>query len=124
MALTNEHIGLRRYHEEIEYGFFGEDGTISDAIAPGKPWRLSGFQIHFSVSFVSVEYLVMRLSAALGSAYNTILYSQAVSQSTDIFVHYSFPLQFLSDDQLVFELSMGSGTNIIGFKFDTWAARG
>ena len=124
MALTNEYIGLRRYSEEIEYGFFGENGTISDSIAPGKPWKLNGFQVHFSVSFVSVEYLLIWLSSGLGSAYNTILFSRQVSQSTDIFVHYSNPLRFMSDDQLNFELSMASGTNVIGFRFETWAARG
>ena len=124
MALTNEHIGNLRFHDEIEYGFYGADGTIGDSVAPGKPWKLRSIQIHFSVAFASIEYLVMALSSILGATYNTILYSLNVSGSTDIFIHYSDPLLFLSDDHLNFELSMVSGTNIIGFRFETWAARG
>lgn len=124
MSLTNEPVGNQNYRDEIEYGFYGEHGTISDSIAPGKPWKLGGFHVHFSVSFVSVEYLLLWLSSGFGSAYNTIIFSRQVSQSTDIFVHYSSPLRFTSDDQLNIELSMVSGTNVIGFRFETWAARG
>lgn len=124
MALSNEYVGNLRYHDEIYYGFYGEDGTISDSLNPGVPYKLRSIRIHLSVAFVSVEYLVMQLSAGLGSAYNTVLYSQNLSGSTDIFIHYSDPLLFLSDDQVNIELSMNSGTNIIGFQFETWAARG
>lgn len=124
MTTTLEYLGNNRYHDEIYYGFYGENGTISDSVTPATPWKLKNIRIHLSVAFVSVEYLVMRISAGLGSAYNTILYSTNLSGSTDVFIHYSEPLTFLSDDQLVFELSMVSGTNVIGFQFETWAARG
>lgn len=124
MALTNEYVGNQRYHDEIYYGFYGEDGTIGDSVAPGAIWKLKDIRIHASVAFVSVEYLVMYISAALGSAYNTKIYSANFSDTEDLFIHYSDPLLFLSGDQIVFELSMASGTNIIGFQFQTWAARG
>lgn len=124
MALTNEHIGLRRYHEEIEYGFFGENGAISDAVAPGVPWKLRTVKIHVSSKFLSVEYLVLKLSSGLRSEYNTVLYSANFSDTQDLFIYYSEPIPFLSDDQLLFELSTVSGVNVIGFQFDTWAARG
>ena len=124
MATTLEYIGNNRYHDEIYYGFYGEDGTIGDNVAPGTVWKLKNIRIHASVPFVSVETLVMKISAGLGSAYNTVLYSANFSDYEDLFIHYSEPLTLMSDDQLLFELSMVSGTNIIGFQFETWAARG
>ena len=124
MALLTEYVGNLRFHDEIYYGFYGADGTISDSVNPGCVSKLRSIKVHLSVAFASAEYLIIQLSAGLGSAYNTVLYSQNLSGSTDVFIHYSDPLLFLSDDQLNFELSMASGTNIIGFQFETWAARG
>ena len=124
MALTNEHVGNQNYIEEIKYGFYGEDGTIGDNVAPGTVWKLKNIRIHASVAFVSVETLVMKISAGLGSAYNTVIYSANFSDYEDLFIHYSEPLTLMSDDQLLFELSMVSGTNVLGFQFETWAARG
>lgn len=124
MALTNERFDHQRYVDEFYYGSYGADGTISDSIAPACKWKLKSLRLHCSVAFVSVEYLVMYISAAKGSAYNTKIYSANFSDTEDLFIHYSDPLLFFSDDQLAFELSMVSGTNIIGVQAEVWAARG
>jgi len=124
MALLKEEILPQRWHLFEYYQSFGADGTISDGFCPAKTWRLQEIRIHLSVAFASAEYLIMQLSCGLGSAYNLKFYSTNLSGSTDVFIHYSDPLLFMSGDQLVFELSMGSATNVIGFQFGTWAARG
>jgi len=109
------------------FSFFkttGLDGTLSETVAPEKKFKLAEIRAHFSVAFVSVEYLKAYISAAKGSEYNTVLLSYLVSGSTDIFIHYSDPLLFLSDDHLVFELSLVSGTNVIGLNVVGWAVQG
>lgn len=124
MSVSTEYIGNKRFHEELVYGFYGVNGKISESVAPGVVWALKEFRVHFSTAFISVEYLVLKVSSILGAQYKTTIYSQLVSGSTDIFVHYSTPLVLLSDDHLTVELSMGSGINVLGFQFGTWAARG
>lgn len=121
---TVEYIDNKRFHEELYYSFYGPDGTFTDSVAPGKVWKLRSIKAHLSVAFASIENLKIRISSILGSAYNTVIYSANLSEAQDIFIHYSDPLLFLSGDQLVYELSMVSATNIIGIQIETWAARG
>lgn len=124
MAFTRVDKADNRYREELEYGFFGADGTISESVNPEAPWKLATIRLHCSVAFASVEYLLIRMSSGLGSAYNTKIYSANFSGTEDLMIHFSEPLAFLSDDQLNIELSMVSGTNVVGIQVDTWAARG
>lgn len=121
MALTKVANGPHRWEEFLFYQSYKANGSISDEIVPGKIWKLGEIRIHFSTAFASAESLTIRLSCILGSYYNVKFYSLNVSGSTDIFIHYSDPLRFLSDDRLVFTLSMASGVNGVGFQFIGWA---
>lgn len=125
--LSIEHFGLRRYHEEIHHGFYGENGYINDSLVPGARWKLKSIRVVrvvTSVAVASVEYLTLRISSILGSFHNITLYSENFSTASHVIIDYSQPLGFLSDDQLVFDLSVNSGTNLIGFQFEIWSARG
>jgi hypothetical protein len=119
VTLDNE-----RFRPEQYYAFYGVNGAIADSFNPGRVWKLQEIRAHLSVPFVSAEVLLVRVSSVLGSQYNVVLHSANLSNTQDLFLHYSEPLLFLSGDQLVFELSMVSGTNVIGLQFNTWAARG
>jgi hypothetical protein len=69
----------------------------------------------------SAKYLQVILSAAEGSAYNIILYSLNYNGSTDIFLHYSDPLMFVSDDSLKIVTSVLSVANYHGLEVIGWA---
>jgi hypothetical protein len=124
MALSKESIQPQRWHLFEFYQSYGANGKISDSFCPGKVWTLQEIRVHLSVAFASAEYLIMKLSCGLGSAFNLKFYSTNLSGSTDVFIHYSDPLFFNSDDHLNFELSFVSATNVLGFQFIGWEARG
>lgn len=124
MSLTEIDISPQLWWDIIFHGYYGADGNISDSFCPGVPWKLKDIRVKISGAFASVEYLILKISSVLDSYHNIIFYSQNVSGSTDIFIQYSEPLLFLSDDHLVFELSNTSGVHTFGFIFNTWAAKG
>ena len=110
-----------------ELSFYKKDdgnGAIGEDFGPGKRFRVGEIRVHFSTAFASNEYLVAVLSAIKGSEHNVVLLSQACFMSTDIFIHYSNPLEFLSEDVLRIELSNVSGVNAIGINVIGWAVLG
>lgn len=124
MAFTEVYLQPQRWTEFSFFATGGEDGAISESVAPGVPWRLHEIRLHCSVAFASVEDLIYRLSATQGSAYNMTFNSYAMSGSTDIWFLYSNPLLFQSDDALVITLSLASGTNVVGITAVGWAVLG
>lgn len=110
-----------------EFSFFasgGVDGVITESASFDNPFKLNGLLIHCSVAFASVEDLTVTLSSAKGSAYNTIFVSQAMNTVQDLFWQLSMPLPFESDDQLIVNLSLVSGVNVIGIKVFGWSVLG
>jgi hypothetical protein len=103
MALSNftveEEIPAKQW---IDFAFFATktSGALNLSIYPGKVWKLREIRVHNSVAFGSVRDLTIQISAVKGSAYNTLLLSQAMNTVQDLFVYYSTPLLFLSDDHL------------------------
>jgi hypothetical protein len=120
MAFTSVDIMPQRWRWFSYYESFGPNGKYTGVIAPGKPWRLAEIRLHLSMPFASIEYLTATISATIGSAHNLVMMSYLLSGSTDVFFHYSDPLNFLSDDLLTFILSITSGTNVVGLNVQTW----
>ncbi len=118
---SSELFGPHRWEHFSYFKSWTMDETLEESIAPGKPWKLCEVRIHMSIAMASNKYFQMIVSAAKGSAYNTILYSLNYTGSTDIFLHYSDPLLFLSDDQLNLFASMVSVTNVHGIEVIGWA---
>lgn len=124
MAFTEEFILPSRWTQFSFFAEAGADGTVSESLAPGKPFRLDEIRLHFSATFSLVEDFVIRISSAKGSAYNNILFSQALSDLTDIVWQLSNPFTLLSDDQLVFTWSVSSNLNNGGLNVQGWAVYG
>ncbi len=117
MALSNftveEEILSRQW---VDFAFFSQatNGALNLSISPGKVWKLREVRIHISVAFASVQDFTLKVSAVKGSAYNTTLISQAMNTVQDLFILYSTPIVFLSNDCL--NVSMfASMTAVRGF---------
>lgn len=112
-----------RNQQFLFYQSYGVNGAIADNVNPGGKgwWKLAEIRVHFSTAFVSDNALTIKLSSILGSAHDITLYSVNVSGSTDIFIYYSYPLLFQSDDNILISLATKSGLNVIGFTFIGWA---
>lgn len=124
MAFTEEYIAPQLWYDFLFFATGGADGDITESIAPGKKFKLTELHIHCSVAFASVQDLTLRLSSIKGSAYNTIFLSAVFNGVIDYFWQPSIPIPFLSDDQVVINLPMVSGTNIIGIKAVGWSVGG
>ena len=102
--------------EWVDFAFFATKGigAMNLSINPGKVWKLKEVRMHLSVAFGSVQNFIIKLSAVKGSAYNTTLISQAMNTIQDLFILYSTPIVFLSNDCL--NVSMfASMTAVRGF---------
>lgn len=124
MAFTEEFIEPSRWTQFSFFASGGTNGAVSESLAPGKKFKLSEIRLHFSVIFSEVEYFVVRLSAAKGSAYNQTFLSQALSDVIDVLYQPDNPLPMLSDDQIVFSWSQASASNIGGLNVQGWAVYG
>lgn len=125
MAFTEEYQENPRWTHFSFFASGGTDGAVTESLNPtGKQFILHEIRLHFSVIFASVEDLVVRLSAAKGSAHNVTLISQALSDLYDYVWINSTGMHFLSDDQLVFSWSQASGVNIGGLNVQGWGVWG
>lgn len=123
------YIQPQRWSHFKYFNSYGADGAETSSVATdGGIWALKDVRVHLSVVHASVEYLVVRVSAADGSAYNVRFVSQAMSDVSDYLYipddagTYGLILQ--SDDQLVITLSLASATNVIGININGWAVLG
>lgn len=124
MSFSGDYITNQLYDT---FNFFvtgGEDGAISESLDISYTKKLNEIRVHCSVVFASDEYLRVQISNTQGSAYNFILLSYAMSDIQDLLWQPDQPIFLDSTDQLVFSLSMVSGTNVIGLNAVGWAAVG
>jgi hypothetical protein len=124
MSFTETYLDPQRWTEFSFFATGGVDGAISESVAPGKPFKIHEFRIHNSIAIASAGDLVIRLSAAQGSAHNMVFISKAMLGSTDYWLLFSNPLIFQSDDQIVVTYSMKSAVNVMGINVVGWAVRG
>lgn len=102
----------------------GANGAFKLSLTPGKIFRIDTVMLHLSVVHPSVEDFVIWVSNGYGSAYNQIIISQAFSGVNDYLWQPTRPLQFNSDDQIIFSLFIKSGTNIYGLLVHGWSVLG
>lgn len=122
--MTIEYKGPENFTYFEFYTSGGTDGAFKDSFAPGKVFRIGEVRLHLSVKHASVEDFAIWLSAARGSAYNQVFISQAFSDVKDYLWQPTRPLEFNSDDQLIFSLFLASGTNIYGLSVKGWSVLG
>jgi hypothetical protein len=124
MAFTEKYTDPQRWTNFQFFATGGDDGAITESIAPGKPWRLGEIRFHADSGVVSAIDLILVLSAAQGSVYNMTFFSYAIQGSTDYWFQLSQPMDFLSDDQMILYLSIVSAINVVGITAVGWSARG
>jgi hypothetical protein len=122
--MTIEYKGPENFTYFEFYTSGGANGAFKDSLAPGKVFRIGEVRLHLSVKHPSVEDFVIWLSATRGSAYNQVFISQAFSDVTNYLWQPTHPLQFNSDDQVIFSLFIKSGTNIYGLSVKGWSVLG
>ena len=121
---------FKQYSRFQHFSFFEEIGATVNpviSIAPGVIFQVKELRLHLSSPYSLVGDLALRLSAAKGSAYDIILYSHAMSGSTDVFWYPSTAsntLQFLSDDVFIISLPMTSGAILGGINVQGWTIEG
>ena len=118
---AEDRFGPHRWQYFSFFKTFTLNQTLSESIDIEGPWLLEEIRVHCSVAIASVKYLQAVVSAANGSAYNTILISQDMNTVQDIFLHYSNPVLFMSGDQLNVRCSMISTANYVGVQVTGWA---
>lgn len=113
-----------------QFSFFesvGADGSAIITINPEKVFQIKELRLHLSAAYSLVGDLVLRISAAKGSAHNIILFSKAMSGSTDVFWYPSTAsntLQFLSDDHFIISMPLTSGAILGGINVQGWSIEG
>jgi hypothetical protein len=123
MAFTVEYTQPQRWDHFSFYTSGGVDGNISESVAPNYLFRFDEIRVHLSVAFASVANFTVRLSSIKGSAYNLMLISQAMLSVKDLVWQADQAMYFNSDDQLIIELPMTSGTNTVGIDVQGWAVQ-
>jgi len=128
MAFTEVYVQPQRWDEFMFFATVGEDGSVSETVAPGVIWKLKELRVHLSVAFASVEDLVFRISAdaGQGSAFNFKFLSQAMNGVIDYqyIPAVSDGMIFQSADLGVITMSGASANNVIGIVVIGWAVRG
>lgn len=121
---TEDWLDNQRWTEFNFFTYAGVNGNITKNITMGKRYRVKEFRIHCSSAFASTQDLIVRFSHAINSVYNFKLLSYAMSGLTDLWVDYIDPLSFNSDDHMIVNLNLTSGTNTIGIEVSGWAVLG
>lgn len=121
MAFTEEFFGPHRWKEFT----FSAKGSaiasfINETVAMDRKWKLAEVRLHFSTAMGSVKYMTMQISGS-DASYNTKLYSESLNGVQDLIIHYSAPLTFNSDQQLVIGTSVLSVANQYGLQVIGWA---
>lgn len=119
---TLEELSQNRLWNENSF-FYSSNLSFQKSIFPGKRFKLVDVKMHFSVAVGSIVDLTVRVSSIKGSAYNVIIISQAMATVQDLFMHFSTPIPFLSDDHLVFSMIL-SAANVFGLQADVWSVEG
>lgn len=124
MSFTKAYIMPQRWKQFDFYTTDASLGNISESVQQSTTWMLGEIRMHMSIANISANDLVVRLSSVKGSAYNIKLLSDPILNSEDVFKHYSNPLLFGSDDQLVITTSTASSANVYGLQVIGWAVTG
>lgn len=98
---------------------------IQESLDTARPKVFMELRFHAGSAVLSVEDLVLRISAAKGSEYNYTILSHPLSGSTDYRFVASDKKGFflLSDDHLVLSVNI-SNTTIMGITIEGWAVSG
>lgn len=130
MSFDTSKTEFTPYSRYQHFSFFESIGATANpqiTLNPEAIFQIKELRLHLSAAYSLVGDLVLRLSAAKGSAHNIILYSYAMSGSTDVFWYPSTAsntLQFLSDDHFIISLPMTSGAILGGINLQGWTIEG
>jgi hypothetical protein len=97
---------------------------IDTELAISVPWMLGELRFHMSTAIISDCTLIAYISSVKDSSLNHRLFSQAIITAKDVIIHYSNPLLFFSNDNLIITTSTLSVTNLMGIEAIGWSIRG
>ena len=125
MSLTKQAITTPSQWEEFSFfGNGGVDGGIIESLVHDERFDFTEVRLHLSSIHASKEDFVVRLSSINGSRHNIVLLSQDMENIQDLVFQPDQSMNFLSGDQLVFSLVIGSGTNNWGLNVKGWSVLG
>ncbi|MBE7462870.1 MAG: hypothetical protein HS116_05170 [Planctomycetes bacterium] len=82
--------------------------SLAITVTPsGSEWELLALRIHLSGA-AAAENLTITLDAAAGAAYDTVVYSKAMSGLTDVLEVFARPIPFNAGDALVIAWANGN----------------
>jgi hypothetical protein len=129
MSFSGDIYAHDRWSEFAFYsGENGSNGAVQQSIGPdehakARRFTLTEIRMHWSVPFISQEYLKIYISADRGSNFNYIILSHTMLDIQDYRAIWPSgeEVSLNSDDHLVFEMSCGSANNTYGLEVRGWA---
>ena len=82
-------VNQNRTEEECDI-FTATSGAMADSIAPGVPFQLLGFELAINTAPTTSENFTVTKNAGVDAAYDTVLYSNDLSDGsvTDIIYYF------------------------------------
>lgn len=95
-------INQNRIEEECDI-FTATSGAMADSIAPGVPFQLLGFELALNTAPTTSEDFTVTKNAGVNAAYDTLLYSNDLSDSsvTDIVYYFESPIKCHNKDDAI-----------------------
>ena len=89
--------------------------AISITVSPGEPWELEGIKVHLSAAGAAGN-LTVTVDSAHGSAYNTVLFTQAMVGLTDVDKRWNPTQKFISKNDKVVIAYTNTGSKTWGIE--------
>ena len=95
-------VNQNRTEEECDI-FTATSGAIADSIAPGVPFQLLGFELAINTAPATSEDFTVTKNAGVDAAYDTVLYSNDLSDGsvTDIIYYFDVPIKCHNKDDAI-----------------------
>ena len=95
----------------MNYKIYRSSGAAAIAItvSPGEPWELEGIRVHLSAAGAAGN-LTVTVDSANGSAYDTVLFTQAMAGVTDVDHRWSPTQKFTNKNDKVVIAYTNTGT--------------
>ena len=95
-------VNQNRIEEECDI-FTATSGAMADSITPGVPFQLLGFELALNTAPTTSENFTVIKNAGVGAAYDTVLYSNDLSDGsvTDIIYYFDVPIKCHNKDDVI-----------------------
>ena len=95
-------VNQERIEEECDV-FTATSGAMADSIAPGVPFQLLGFELALNTAPSTSEDFTATKNAGVDSAYDTLVYSNDLSDGsvTDLIYYFDVPIKCHNKDDAI-----------------------